>query len=111
LQAQHLSVAPKELDALATTEPYRAFALDVATLKANPDLPGSYSVSGSLPMSAILTVANRNDVTQRLPLVDAIPPIRAARGRPLQKPKVIYADRGYDSIRIVNDCANAASNR
>jgi transposase len=32
-----------------------------------------------------------------LPLVDAIPPIRGVRGRPLQKPKVIYADRGYDS--------------
>ncbi|WP_245254632.1 transposase, partial [Paraburkholderia sp. LEh10] len=28
---------------------------------------------------------------------DAIPPIRGVRGRPLQKPKVIYADRGYDS--------------
>jgi IS5 family transposase len=45
----------------------------------------------------ILTGANRNDVTQLLPLVDAIPPIRGTRGRPLRKPKVIYADRGYDS--------------
>ncbi|MCO8350772.1 IS5 family transposase [Burkholderia multivorans] len=49
------------------------------------------------PISAILTGANRNDVTQLLPLVDAIPPIRGVPGRPLQKPKVIYADRGYDS--------------
>jgi transposase len=32
-----------------------------------------------------------------LPLVDAIAPIRGLRGRPLQKPKLIYADRGYDS--------------
>ncbi|CAG9257149.1 hypothetical protein BDI4_540011 [Burkholderia diffusa] len=30
-------------------------------------------------------------------LVDAIPPIRGVRGRPLRKPKVIYGDRGYDS--------------
>jgi transposase len=44
-----------------------------------------------------LTGANRNDVTQLLPLVDAIPPIRGTRGRPLCNPKVIYADRGYDS--------------
>ncbi|WP_302074297.1 transposase [Burkholderia glumae] len=38
-------------------------------------------------------------VTQLLPLVDAIPPIRGVRGRPLQKPGVVYADRGYDSTR------------
>ncbi|MGT2509196.1 IS5 family transposase [Cupriavidus basilensis] len=53
--------------------------------------------ANGIPVSAILTAANRNDVTQLLPLVDAIPPIRGVRGRPLQKPKVIYADRGYDS--------------
>ena len=53
--------------------------------------------ANGVPVSAILTGANRNDVTQLLPLLDAIPPIRGVRGRPLQKPKVIYADRGYDS--------------
>lgn len=53
--------------------------------------------ANGVPISAILTGANRNDVTQLLPLVDAIPPIRGVRGRPLQKPAVIYADRGYDS--------------
>jgi hypothetical protein len=46
-----------------------------------------------------LTGANCNDVTQLLPLVDAIAPIRGVRGRPLQKPEAIYADRGYDSER------------
>jgi transposase len=45
----------------------------------------------------ILTGANRNDVTQLLPLIDAIAPIRGVRGRPLQEPRVVYADRGYDS--------------
>ena len=53
--------------------------------------------ANGVPISAILSGANRNDVTQLLPLVDAIPPIRGARGRPPQRPKVIYADRGYDS--------------
>jgi transposase len=53
--------------------------------------------ANGVPISAILTGANRNDVTQLLPLVDAIPPIRGVRSRPLQKPKVVYADRGYDS--------------
>jgi transposase len=45
----------------------------------------------------ILTQANRNDVTQLLPLVDAIPPIAGKRGRPLRKPQLIQAERGYDS--------------
>ena len=52
--------------------------------------------ANALPVSVILTGANRNEVTQLLPQVDAIPPIRGVRGRPLQKPKVIFADRGYD---------------
>jgi transposase len=53
--------------------------------------------ANGVPVSAILTGANRNDVTQLLPLIDAIPQIRGTRGRPLRKPKVLYADRGYDS--------------
>ncbi|MDF3834975.1 IS5 family transposase [Cupriavidus basilensis] len=53
--------------------------------------------ANGVPVSAILTGANRNDVTQLLPLVDAITPIRGTCGRPLQKPKIIYADRGCDS--------------
>ncbi|WP_246258147.1 IS5 family transposase, partial [Pararobbsia alpina] len=53
--------------------------------------------ANGIPIVAILTGANRNDVTQLLPLVDSIPPIRGVRGRPLQKPQVLYADRGYGS--------------
>ena len=48
------------------------------------------------PIAAILTGANRNDVTQLVPLIEAIVPIRGARGRPLSRPKRVYADRGYD---------------
>jgi transposase len=43
-----------------------------------------------------LTGGNRNDVTQLLPLLEAIPKIRGTRGRPAQRPARIYADRGYD---------------
>jgi transposase len=50
-----------------------------------------------IPLSAILTKANRHDVTQLLPLVDAIPPIAGKRGAPRRKPKLVQADRGYDS--------------
>ncbi|MDE1546328.1 IS5 family transposase [Dechloromonas agitata] len=49
-----------------------------------------------IPLAVILTGANRNDVTQLLPLVAAIPPIRGLPGRPLSKPRIIQADRGYD---------------
>ncbi|MFS8981119.1 IS5 family transposase [Cupriavidus necator] len=55
--------------------------------------------ANGIRVAAILTGANCNDVTQLLPLVDAIAPIRGVRGRPLQKPEAIYADRGYDSER------------
>jgi len=48
-------------------------------------------------LSAHTTAANRHDVTQLLPLVDAIPHVRGKPGRPKQKPDALLADRGYDS--------------
>lgn len=49
-----------------------------------------------IPLQVTLTGGNRNDVTQLLPLVDSIPPIRGVRGRPRRKPREVFADRGYD---------------
>ena len=49
------------------------------------------------PAACLLTAANRPDVSQLLPLLDAIPPIGGKRGRPRRRPKVLLADRGYDS--------------
>ena len=43
-----------------------------------------------------LTGGNRNDVTQLMPLIEAVPPVRGRRGRPRRRPDTIYADRGYD---------------
>ncbi|MFJ2877191.1 IS5 family transposase [Streptomyces sp. NPDC086796] len=48
------------------------------------------------PLAVTLTGGNRHDVTQLLPLLDAVPAIRGARGRPRRKPRCLYADRGYD---------------
>ncbi|MFD6624384.1 IS5 family transposase [Streptomyces diastaticus] len=48
------------------------------------------------PLRVALTGGNRNDVPQRLPLVDTLPYIRGRRGRPRRKPRALYADRGYD---------------
>ena len=36
-------------------------------------------------------------MTQLIPLIDAIPPIRGKAGAPLRVPKHVLGDRGYDS--------------
>jgi transposase len=48
------------------------------------------------PLAVLLTGGNRNDVTQLLPLLDAIPSARGRVGRPRRRPDSLFADRGYD---------------
>jgi transposase len=43
-----------------------------------------------------VTGGNRNDVTQLMPLIDKVPPVRGRVGRPRQRPDELLADRGYD---------------
>ena len=50
-----------------------------------------------IPLSARVTKANRNDVTQLEALVDAVPAVRGHVGRPRRRPDELYADRAYDS--------------
>ena len=50
---------------------------------------------GGLPLVPAVTAANVSDVTQLIPLVDAIPPVAGKRGRPRFRPKSLYADRAY----------------
>jgi len=50
-----------------------------------------------IPLAFTVTGANRHDVTQLIPLVDAIPPVRGKRGRPKQRPGYLFADRAYHS--------------
>jgi transposase len=52
---------------------------------------------GGIPLAATLTGGNRHDITQLLPLIEAIPPVRGRRGRPRRRPDTLYADRAYDS--------------
>src|SRR5215470_13419892 len=44
-----------------------------------------------------MTGANRNDSQEALALVDAIPPLHSAWGRPRQRPDCVLGDRGYDA--------------
>jgi transposase len=48
-------------------------------------------------LATLLTGGNRNDITQMIPLVDAIPAVRGRRGRPRRRPARLYGDRAYHS--------------
>jgi transposase len=49
-----------------------------------------------IPLAMTLTGGNRNDVTQLLPLLDGVGPVRGKPGRPRQRAEQLIADRGYD---------------
>jgi transposase len=49
-----------------------------------------------IPLATTLTGGNRNDVTQLIPLFQAVPPVRGKRGRPRHRTDVVLGDRGYD---------------
>lgn len=53
--------------------------------------------ANGIPLALLVTGANRADITQLLPLVEAVPPVRGKKGRPKRRPKKILADRAYDS--------------
>jgi transposase len=50
-----------------------------------------------IPLSATVTAANVNEVTQALPVLDAMPPVGGKPGPKRQKPERLQGDRGYDS--------------
>jgi transposase len=49
-----------------------------------------------IPLAVSLTGGNRNDITQLIPLVDAIPPVAGLVGRPRRRPERVLGDRAYD---------------
>lgn len=53
--------------------------------------------ANGIPLAATVTGANRHDVTQLLPLVDAIPPVSGKPGRPRKRPDRVQGDRAYHS--------------
>jgi transposase len=50
-----------------------------------------------IPLATTVTGANAADVTQLLPLVDAIPDLSGDQGDKPTLPEELYTDRGYDS--------------
>jgi transposase len=49
------------------------------------------------PLAVSLPAGNRNDITQRVPLVDGIRPVHGRRGRPRRRPRKLFGDRAYHS--------------
>src|SRR5205823_10709654 len=49
-----------------------------------------------IPLAWALTGGNRNDITQLIGLVDAVPAVRGRVGRPRSRPDRLIADRAYD---------------
>ncbi|GEB55508.1 hypothetical protein GCM10017674_55140 [Streptomyces gardneri] len=47
-------------------------------------------------------MATRSDVTQLIPLLQAVPPVRGRRGRPRRRPDVVLGDRGYGHDKYVD---------
>src|ERR1043165_1114051 len=52
--------------------------------------------STGVPLAISLTGGQRNDVTQLLPLIDGVGPVRGKVGRPRRRAERLLADRGYD---------------
>ena len=67
--------------------------------------------ANGVPLACNLTAANRHDVTQLIPLIDAIPPIKGKVGAPLRKPQEVMGDRAYhdDARRMTLSCRAIAT--
>ena len=50
-----------------------------------------------IPLAIVLTAANVHDLKVFEELLDAIEPIKHARGRPGNRPDKVHADKGYDA--------------
>src|SRR5947199_7138820 len=55
--------------------------------------------ASGIPLACSVTGGNRNDVTQLIPLLEAVPAVAGRPGRPRRRPDSVIADRGYDQDR------------
>jgi transposase len=67
--------------------------------------------ASGIPLAWTRTGGNRNDVTQLIPLLERIPPVRGRVGRPRTRPERLTADRGYDHASTAGCSGNAGSSR
>jgi transposase len=60
-----------------------------------------------LPLSVVISAANRNDHQELETAVDAVMPVKVPVGRPRRRPRKLHADKGYD----YRTCRNAVRRR
>ncbi|WP_410622985.1 transposase [Amycolatopsis sp. cmx-8-4] len=62
--------------------------------------PGSkihaMSERGGIPLSVVISAANRNDHLSFEAVVDEVAPVAGPVGRPRRRPRKLHADKGYD---------------
>lgn len=51
---------------------------------------------GGVPLSVVVSAANRNDHLMLEAVVDAVEPVAGPVGRPRRRPRKLHADKGYD---------------
>jgi transposase len=51
---------------------------------------------GGIPLSVVVSAANRNDHLTFEAVVDAVEPVAGPLGRPRRRPRKLHADKGYD---------------
>jgi len=66
--------------------------------------------ASGIPLAFSVTGGNRNDVTQLIPLLDKVPPVRGAVGRPRRRPTVSSPTAATTTTSTAASCAAAASN-
>jgi len=54
------------------------------------------SERGGIPLSVVISAANRNDHLSFEAVVDAVAPVAGPVGRPRRRPHKLHADKGYD---------------
>jgi hypothetical protein len=54
------------------------------------------SERGGLPLTEVISAANRNDHQELETVVDAVKPVAGRLGRPRRRPHKLHADKGYD---------------
>ena len=83
----------------------------IATLLAGSDAGVEAGLPHAIPLTAHVTAANRHDITQLLPLVDGIPPLRGCPGRPRANPRSCKATGPTIPNRIGTSSTDAAVGR
>lgn len=65
------------------------------------------SERGGIPLTVVVSAANRNDHLELEGVVDAVTPVKVPVGRPRRRPDKLHTDKGYD----YPTCRNAVRRR